>query len=126
MELSKNVLKEAKKNYDKFNMSKKKFNELLAQAKKLNPVRCNCGHPASVKIHFAFYGPVGVRCECNKCERVGPMQSITTAIGTHEDGDKFATPVTERSLIKGIKSATRAWNIALVEERIGKYLNEYK
>ena len=101
-------------------MSREKFNELLQQDKKLNPVRCNCGHPASVKIYFAFYGSVGVRCECNKCERVGPMKSITTAIGTHEDGDTCATPVTEQSLIKGIKSTTRAWNIALVQERIQK------
>ena len=103
-----------------FVLPKEKFNKLIKQERKLEPVRCNCGSSASVKIHYAFYGPVGVRVECNRCKRVGDLQNITEFISTE---GSLGTPVTERSLIRGIKSATKAWSIALAEERRDKYLN---
>ena len=91
---------------NKFNLSQEKFNKLIKQSEKLHPKRCKCGGSASIKIHFAFYGPVGVRIECNHCERVGEMARITEFIGTE---DKAGTPVTEKSLMKGIKIAVKLW-----------------
>ena len=109
---------------NRFNLSREKFEKLTQQARKLEPVRCNCNYSASVKIHYAFYGPVGVRVECNKCSRVGPMQMITEAIATTDNGGSIGTPVTERSLMKGIKSAVRDWDRYLAIERRLKSLNE--
>ncbi len=104
---------------NKFNLSAEKFNKIIRQSGRLTPRRCVCGASSSVKIHFAYYGPVGVRVECNECHRSGVMQPITEPIGTE---NKLGTPVTEKALMKGIKNAIVLWNNTM-RERID-VLNE--
>ena len=96
----------------KLNLPAEKFNKIVRQSRRLTPRRCVCGSSASVKIHFAFYGPVGVRVECNACNRSGEMQRITEPIGTE---NKFGTPITEKALMKGIKNAIVLWNNTMRE-----------
>lgn len=96
---------------NRFNLPKDKFDKLVRESKRLQPTKCNCEQGSvSVNIHYAFCGPVGVRCECRGCGRVGELQQITEFIGTEGCG---GTPVTQRSLIKGIKKAVKQWDAAM-------------
>ena len=88
-------------------LSQKQFNSIIKRSQRLSPRQCCEGGVVSIRIYRAFYGPVGVRCECDKCGRYGEMQTITEFITS---GERAGTPVTERSLIRGIRKAVRSWN----------------
>lgn len=109
---------------NRFNLTSKDFNKLKAQEKRLRPRGCSCGsNSVSVRVYYAFYGPAGVRCECAECGRAGVLQNITEAVGTEIS---FGTPVTYRSLIKGVKKAVADWNELICNNKKKGILNEQK
>ncbi len=91
----------------KLNLSERRFKTILHQSARLKPQQCCDGSVVSIRIYWAFYGPVGVRCECERCGNYGETQHITEFIGSD---NCFGTPVTERSLIQGIRNAVSSWN----------------
>ena len=99
----------------RLNLSQRSFKALLRQSKSLEPKQCCWGSVVSTRIYWAFYGPIGVRCQCENCGRYGEMQRITEYIGTE---GAIGTPVTERSLIHGIRRAVISWNDLFKEVNI--------
>ena len=91
----------------RLDLSRNQFNSIIKRSQRLSPRQCCEGGVVSIRIYRAIYGPVGVRCECDKCGRCGEMHSITDYIST---GNTIGTPVTERSIIRGIRKAVRSWN----------------
>ena len=68
-----------------------------------------CGSGCTIRVEFAAYGPTGAWCKCKNelCGAKTKMQGISEYITT---ADRCATPVTQKSLIKGIKKAIKQWN----------------
>ena len=97
------------------NVERKKYERIVRAGKKLQPKNCVCGSVGVlVNIHHAICGPMGVRCECPSCGLKGTLHSINDFISC-EDG--FATPITPRSLARGVKKAVKEWEILIIKKK---------
>ena len=97
------------------NVERKKYERIVRASRKLQPRSCVCGSVGVlVTIHHAIYGTMGVRCECASCGLKGTLHSINDCVAC-EDG--IATPITPRSLARGVKNAVKEWEYLMIEYR---------
>ena len=66
-----------------------------------------CGRSGNIHILMPAFGKVGAYVECSGCGRKTQIYSIHTFLFSKRF---LATPVTDDSLLQGIKEAINEWN----------------
>ena len=89
-------------------VSEQKFNAIMGKAIRLD--RCPlCGGGAEIVIPMPLYGQNGAKVRCSKCG------FSTKLFNTHShfhcsESKQLGTPIIEKSLMIGIRSAIQSWN----------------
>lgn len=87
-------------------VSENKIDVLVSKSIKLNPCECGNGH-GEIVIMIPWYGATGAKCRCSNCGRETKVYGISTTLISDT---RIATPIIDRSLIKGIRNAVNDWN----------------
>lgn len=67
-----------------------------------------CGSSSvDIVIQLRWYGTIGAKAVCRDCGRSTRTHPINEALDTA--GHRFATPITNRSLMRGVFSALNEW-----------------
>ena len=89
-------------------VSKRKLEAIMSKQIKLDlcPI---CSNSGEIVVSMPWYGRVGAKVQCTKCgysTKYFDIHSHFDCAETHQ----IATPILEKSLMTGIRSAMQSWN----------------
>ena len=89
-------------------VSEQKFNAIMSKAIRLD--RCPlCGESAEIVISLPWYGVEGAKVRCSKCGYSTKLFNIHSHFN-YAETKQLGTPIIEKSLMIGIRSAIQSWN----------------
>ena len=68
-----------------------------------------CGNAGEIVVSMPWYGRTGAKVQCTKCGYSTKCFSIHSHFDCSESHE-IATPILEKSLMIGIRSAMQSWN----------------
>lgn len=89
-------------------VSKQKFDAIMSKNIRIDlcPL-CGCG--AEIVVKMPWYGQTGARVQCSKCEYSTKFFDIHSMFNCKENRS-LGTPILEKSIMRGIRSAIQSWN----------------
>lgn len=91
-------------------VSSVKFDSIIGKSIEVLCKCSECGYPgADVLVSFRLYGQEGARVKCPKCGFETKFFHTHDCFFDAENG-RLGTPVTHKSLLKGILNAVKHWN----------------
>lgn len=82
------------------------FNHQIRQGVKVNECAL-CGQSPKITVNYPLYGRTGAEVVC-RCGNASKIQSISTVMFC---GASIGTPITYKSISRGIEKAVKVWNI---------------
>ena len=87
-------------------VSRKKFDAIMNKNIRLDLCPL-CGYGAEIVVKIPWYGQTGARVQCSNCRHGTRIFNIHSEL--HCDG-ALGTPILEKSIMAGIRSAIQSWN----------------
>ena len=93
-------------------VSRKKFDAIMSKdiTLKLCPL---CGYSAEIVITIPWYGQHGAKVRCIKCGYSTKFFNIHSRFHCE---NSLGTPILEKSIMRGIRSAIQSWNNQQLKE----------
>lgn len=95
-------------------VSKQKFETIISKGIELDLCPMCRNHPEIV-VSIPWYGRTGAKVQCTKCGYSTKYFSIHSHFDCPES-HQIATPILEKSLMIGIRSAIQSWNTRTQKE----------